>query len=49
MNGIIPSLESIIGTTYADDPTGFIIGCMFVVWLIYQSYLFLYYFTGKRR
>lgn len=39
-------LEELIGSTFADDPVGYIISCLFIIWFIYQLFSLLYCLLG---
>lgn len=46
MTTLIDYFDSIIGTTYGNNPIPWTICSMFVIWLIYQMFTLLYSILG---
>lgn len=49
MGSMIGYFDSILGFTYADNPTLYLIGVMVIIWFLYQIFGLIYRVFGVRR
>lgn len=39
-------LDELIGISFSDNPAGYVICCLFIIWFIYQLFTLLYCLLG---
>lgn len=49
MGSMIGYFDSILGFTYTDNPTLYLIGVMVIIWFLYQIFGLIYRVFGVRR
>lgn len=42
-------LDELIGSTYSDNPVGYVICCLLIIWFIYQLFTLLYVLLGLNK
>lgn len=46
---MIEELNELIGASYAEAPTEYLICCLLLIWFIYQLFTLLYWCLGGRK